>query len=74
MERTVYASYSEYISMQDIDCVESIMKPEELKEFKQKSALLSNMIFESFESKCFAEKMFYMGYMAAHIDLPKGQL
>ena len=70
MKRTKYELYKDSsISHSDLFTIKEAFSIEELKLMNEHmSKILGSLIFKSFESKCFAEKSFEFGYLAAHAE------
>jgi hypothetical protein len=72
MKRTEYFLMDEFISQAELDSCRQYLKKEEIEELYFKCMLfLSTINLPNFESIAFAEKMFSMGYLAAHMNFPK---
>ena len=73
MERTKHQACNTYscITYEDLDAVEDLMSRAELLELKLKtSSIIGNMSdIKNCESRALMEKMFRMGYLAAHVDI-----
>lgn len=69
MERTVIQGYYKTLTLHDLSTAESCLKKEELNELNAKSnEIIGNMLhINSVETRALMEKMFKLGYLAAHI-------
>lgn len=60
------------VSSYDLDGVDAHMSLEELRELNKKSAdILGSLVLNGYESRAFAEKIFRLGYLAAHVKIVK---
>ena len=69
MERVKYRACDFSITYADLDGVENYMSKEELKEFRTKmNDIIGNTLgIENVQTRALMEKMFKLGYMAAHV-------
>lgn len=68
--RTVYQGHSDYITLSDISACSGYFSFEEVKEMEKKlNEIVGNMIgISNAENRAFAEKIFRLGYIAAHFN------
>jgi len=66
-----YITPYQTITLENLYDAECYFTPEELKTFRKKSnEILSNLDFRDEDSRSLAEKMFKLGYLAAHAFPP----